>query len=88
MGEAGEFVDYYRGAAFEGLFGGLVIDVGMAVARARLTLSLLPMLACRRDFSPVIQGRSCPMKEAGSSQSRLGGNRSWSIKSRQRKQKI
>jgi hypothetical protein len=28
------------------------------------------------------------MKEAGSSQSRLGGNRSWSIKSRQRKQKI
>jgi hypothetical protein len=68
--------------------GKLVIVQGCNGNKRRLTLSLLPMFACSLDLSPVIQGRSCPMNDAGSSQSRLGGTRSRSIKSRQRKQKI
>ena len=51
-------------------------------------MSLLPMLTCRVDLSPAMKGRSCPMKDAGSSQSRVGGSRSRSIRSRQRKQKM
>jgi hypothetical protein len=67
----------------------IVVNTDLGCAEEdKLTLSLLAIFACNLDFNPGIHGRSLPINEEGSSQSRVGGTLSRWIRSLQRKQKI